>query len=64
MPRFFNLPLAGRERIKLLKKVISFPCFRKTGFVGSDGESSLFQNSVFMIAFEVNRYFIDGEIDG
>ena len=36
IPDFFNLPLAGRERMKLRKKLISFPCFRSTGLVGSE----------------------------
>ena len=34
IPDFLSFPLAGRERIKLLKKVINFPCFLKTGFAG------------------------------
>ena len=51
MPRFFNLPLAGRERMKLRKKVISLPCFRKTGFVGSEGESDIFFTFHFCFMF-------------
>ena len=35
IPDFFNLPRAGRERMKLRKKLINFPCFRSTGLVGS-----------------------------
>ena len=31
MPDFFSLPLEGRDKMKLRKNDISFPCFRKTG---------------------------------
>lgn len=34
IPDCFNLLLEGLFNIKLLKKVISFPCFRKTGLIG------------------------------
>lgn len=34
IPDCFNRLLDGRERIKLLKKAINFPCFRNTGLVG------------------------------
>ena len=60
MPRFFNLPLAGRERMKLRKKVISLPCFRKTGFVGSEGESEMLITFHFLIhvIFQFLHFFL------
>ena len=39
IPLFLSLPRAGLERMKLLKKVMSLPCFLSTGLVGSEGES-------------------------
>ena len=39
MPLFFSLPLAGLDSMKLLKNVMSFPCFLSTGLVGSEGDS-------------------------
>ena len=44
IPLFFNLPLVGLERMKLLKKVMSLPCFLSTGLVGSDGESEVVES--------------------
>ena len=35
IPDFFSFPLVGLDRIKLLKKDISLPCLRKTGFAGA-----------------------------
>ena len=40
MPLFLSFPLAGRDRMKLRKNEMSLPCFRSTGLVGSEGESS------------------------
>jgi len=39
IPRFFSFPRAGRDKMKLLKNVMSLPCLRRTGLVGSLGES-------------------------